>query len=210
MHAVYYILSPHADCNIVGGDIQNYESLQPINMTGYFSYLIPCSGTLVAVNATGFCITTGRTHQHVSLLLVIYRQDGAISIHLVPADCDFANRNSVSEIDYSFGSVSDNDLNIPVTSDEVLSIGFFTTCIDGCSFQPAIINDTSTQMLWFLERDKPVNETKGVSNVSLLFSATIQTASEKRGKKIIILLPSKSDSKIVESDFDGSSIMIFF
>ena len=178
-----YILSPHADCNIVGGDTQNYKSLQPTTMTGYFSYLIPCSGTLVAVNATGFCILTERTHKEVSLLFVIYRENDAVSVHLVPADCDFANRNSVSEIDYSFGSVSDNDLKIPVISDEVLGIGFFTTCsIDGCPFQPAIINNTSTQMLWFIERDKPVNEAKDISNVSLLFSATIQTASEKRGK----------------------------
>ena len=188
-----YILSPHADCNIVGGDIQNYESLQPTNMTGYFSYLIPCNGTLVAVNATGFCILTERTDQEVSLLLVIYRQDGATSIHLVPADCDFANRNSVSGIDYSFGSVSDNDLHIPVTSDEILNIGFFTTCsIDGCQFQPAIINDTSTQMLWFLERDKPVNEVEDFSNVSLLFSATIQTASKKRGKNHYTTYKTKS------------------
>ena len=169
------------------GDTQNLDSLQPTDMTGYFSYRIPCSGTLVAVNATGFCILTERIHQEVSLVILIYRQNGASSsIELVPADCDLANNNSVSGIDYSFGNVSNNDLNIPVTSDEVLSIGFFTKCMDGgCYFQPAIINDTSKHMLSFLESGKPVNEVEDFFNVSLLFSATIQTASEKGGKKLL-------------------------
>ena len=177
------ILSPHVDCNIVGGDTPNYDSLQPADMTGYFSYPIPCSGTLVAINATGFCILTERIRQ-VSLVILIYRQNGPSSIEIVPADCDFANNNSVSGIDYSFGSVSHNDLNIPVTSDEILGVGFFTTCVDGgCYFQPAIINDTSKHMLSFLESGKPVSEMEDFSNVSLLFSATIQIV---RGKIIIL------------------------
>ena len=154
-------------------------------MTGYFSYPIPCNGTLVAVNATGFCILTERTHQQVSLLLIIYREDNGIPMatyHVIPADCDLANRNSVTGIDYSFGSVSDNDLNIPVTCDEFLSILFFSTCMDGCHFQPAIINDASKHMLWFLEYGKPVNEAKDFSNASLLFSATIDTTIRTKGK----------------------------
>ena len=87
------------DCNIVGGDTQNYESLQPTNMTGYFSYCIPYNGTLVAANATEFCILTERTHQQVSLFLIIYREDNGIPmtiLHVIPADCDLAKNNSVS------------------------------------------------------------------------------------------------------------------
>ena len=164
----------------MGGDTQNYESLQPTTMTGYFSYPIPCNGTLVAVNATGFCILTERTHQQVSLFLIIYREDNGKPIstqHFIPADCDLAHINSVSGIDYSFGSVSDNDLNIPVTSDAFL---VFTTCMDeGCNFQPAVINDTSKHMFFY----KPVSEAEDYSNVSLLFSVTIQAAIEKGGKK---------------------------
>ena len=172
------------DCNIVGGDTQNYESLQPTDMTGYFLYRIPCDGTLVGVNATGFCILTERTHQHVSLLLVIYREDNGIPMttYPIPADCDFVKNNSVSGIDYSFGSVSVNDLNVTVTSDDILGIEFFTTCDNfTCSFQPAIINDTRKYPLWFLEFGEEENE-EDFSNVSLLFSATIETSSDKRGK----------------------------
>ena len=175
------------DCKIVGGDTQNYESLQPTDMTGYFSYPIPCNGTLVAVNATGFCILTERTHQQVSLFLIINREDNGIPIstlHVIPADCDLAKNNSVPGIDYSFGSISHNHLNIPVTSDEFLSIGYFTVCTgSGCYFQPAVINDISKHMLFFLEYGKPASETEAISNVSLLFSATIVSeSSSQQGK----------------------------
>ena len=153
-------------------------------MTGYFSYRIPCNGTLVAVNATGFCILTERTHQQVSLFLIIYREDNSIpmtTLHVIPAECDFVN-NSVSGIDYSFGSVSVNELTIPVTSDEFISIVYFTSCTgSGCFFQPAVINDTSKHMLFFLEYGKPVEETEIFSNVSLMFSATI--VSESSGQQ---------------------------
>ena len=159
------------------GDVHNYESLQPTNVTGYFSYRITCNGTLVAVNATGFCILTERTHQPVALVLIIYREVNGMpmaTLHLIPADCDFANSNSVSGINYSFGSVSNNNLNIPVTSDDFIALQLSATCTDiGCYFQPAIINDTSKHMLLYLEYGEPANETRTLSNVSLLFSATI-------------------------------------
>ena len=178
----------------MGGSTQNYEALQPINMTGYFSYPIPCSGNLVAVNATGFCIITERTHQQVFLFLIIYREDNGTSMttrHFIPADCEFVKNNSVSGIDYSFGSASHNDLNIPVTSDEFLSIAYFTSCTgSACFFQPAIINDTSKHILWFLEYGKPVNEAKYVPNVSLLFSATIERT---KGKYCQVLYNFKYD-----------------
>ena len=149
-------------------------------MTGYFSYRIPCSGTLVAVNATGFCILTEIAHQVVSLAIFINRKGDATPVHLITADCDLANSHSVSGIDYSFGSVSHNDLNIPVTSDEILTIGFYTQCTGRtCFFQPAVINDPSKQTLFFLEGGKPGNETEILSNVSLLFSATIEISNGK-------------------------------
>ena len=172
------------------GDTQNHESLHPISMPGYFGYHIPCSGTLVAVSATGFCIITGRTHQQVSLFLSIYREDNGIPMityRHITADCEFAKNDSVSGIDYSLGSVSHNDLNIPVTSDEILGVGFFSKCKNfSCHFQPAIINDASKHILLFLEDGKQVNSAnfKDSSNVSLLFSATIETSS---GKKCMLL-----------------------
>ena len=159
------------------GDVQNYESLQPTNVTGYFGYRITCNGTLVAVHATGFCILTERTLHSVALYLIIYREVNGLpmaTLHLIPADCDFANSNSLSGIDYSFGRVSDNKLNIPVTSDDTIAIQSFATCGDlQCSFQPAIINDASKHMLLYLEYGEMANETRILSNVSLLFSATI-------------------------------------
>ena len=170
------------------GDTQNHESLQPINMPGHFGYHIPCNGTLVAVSATGFCILTERTDQHVLLSLFIYREDNGIPLpttHRITADCEFFKNNSVSGINYSLGSVSDNDLNIPVTSGEFLSIGFFATCENfSCSFQPAIINEPSKHTLLFLEfgEKADVANAKVFSNISLLFSATIETPSDKRGK----------------------------
>ena len=173
----------------MGEDTQNHESLHPIRMPGYFVYPIPCNGTLVAVNATGFCILTGRTHQQVLLLVAVYREVNGISnptYRHIPADCEFANNNSVSGIDYSLGSISDNNLNIPVIPGEFLSFGFFTTCNNlSCSFQPAIINNPSNHTLLFLEYYDQVDvaNLKDFSNVSPLFSATIKTSSEKRGNK---------------------------
>ena len=155
-------------------------------MTGYISYLIPCSGTLVAVDATGFC-TFQKTHQEVSLAILLNPKDDTQPVHLIKADCDFTNISSLSDgMDYSFGSVSHNDLNIPVTSDEVLTIGLYTRCTGrSCYFQPAVINDISKHMLFFLEDGKPVNETVILSNVSLLFSATIEISNGKQGKYIV-------------------------
>ena len=173
----------------MGGDTQNHESLQPINMPGYFVYPITCTGTLVAVNATGFCILTERTDQQVSLLVAVYREVNGIPVPTyrhITADCEFVKNNSVSGIDYSLGTISDNNLNIPVIPGEFLSFGVFTTCDSfSCSFQPAIINDPSNHTLLFLESDEEVDVTnlKDFSNVSPLFSATIKTSSEKRGKK---------------------------
>ena len=141
-------------------------------MRGHFSYPLPCNGTLVAVNATGFCILTGRPHHDVSLVIFINREN-AVSVHLIPASCD-SNRSSVSGLDYSFGSVSHNDLNIPVTSNDFLLISRCTGRM--CFFQPAVINDASKHMLFFLEDGKPVNETE---NVSLLFSAKIEISNGK-------------------------------
>ena len=182
-----YTLSPHVDCNIVGGDTQNHESLQPIRMTGHFGYHISCNGTIVAVNATGFCVLTERTDKHALLSLIIYREDNGILVPTshyinIPADCEVFKNNSVSGIDYSLGSVSDNDLNIPVTSGEFLSIAFFTKCKNSsCPFQPAIINEPSKHTLLFLEFGKKA-DVANTKNVSLLFSATIETPSDKRGK----------------------------
>ena len=168
------------DCKIVSENAQNYEFLQPTNVTGYLGYPITCNGTLVAVNATGFCILTERTHQHVALVVIIYREvnDMPMTTYriIIPADCDFATNNSVSGIDYSLGSVSSNNLNIPVTSDGYLGIELFTTCTAvRCYFQPAIIDDTSKHMLLFLEYGVPPikNNSKLVPDASLLFSATI-------------------------------------
>ena len=172
----------------MGGDTQNHESLHPIRMPGYFGYPIPCNGTLVAVNATGFCIITERTDQQVSLLLAIYREENGIPVptyRYITADCEFVKNNSISGIHYSFGSISHNDLNIPVTSDEVLGIGFFAKCKSSCHFQPAIINDPSKHTLLFQKFHEELNKAnfKDFSNVSLLFSATIETTDDKRGKK---------------------------
>ena len=142
-------------------------------MTGYIPHHIPCSGTLVAVNATGFCILTERTHQEVSLAILLNPKDDTQPVHLIKADCDFAKIHSVPGIDYSFGSVSHNDLNIPVTSDEVLTIGLSTRCTGrSCFFQPAV---TSKHM----EDGKPGNETEIFTNVSLLFTATIEVSNGK-------------------------------
>ena len=167
----------------MGENAQNYESLQPTNMTGYFGYPITCNGTLVAVNATGFCILTERAQQYVALVLISYREVNGIPLptyHIKQAYCDFANNNSVSGLDYSFGSVSYNNLNIPVTSDELLGIELLATCTAvRCNFQPAIINVTSKHKLYFLEYGDAVTENnlKLISNASLLFSATIVSES---------------------------------
>ena len=170
---VHHILSP-PECSIVGGDNQNYMSYQPSKRTGYiyYPYPIPCTGIITTFTASGFCIVNGRTDQNVSLRLKIVtstQSDKAFhQVKNMAAECGNSTMNSSSGIEYSFGTVFRESLNIPVSSGDYL--GFEFTCSEKhCFFQTAIVNDTGKNLY--------DGEKKPLSNVSLLFSATISETS---------------------------------
>ena len=170
---VHHILSP-PECSIVGGDNQNYMSYQPSKRTGYiyYPYPIPCTGIITTFTASGFCIVTGRTDQNVSLRLIVTSTQSDREFHQVKnmaAECGNSTINSSSGIEYSFGTVFRESLNIPVSSGDYL--GFEFTCSEKhCFFQTAIVNDTGKNL--YIPKD-----VETLSNVSLLFSATISETS---------------------------------
>ena len=107
-----------------------------------------CNGTVVSVDAQGFC-NKPTNGQSVVLLLIVSRARGNNFVHgstRVQADCD----TSVTiRDDFFWGNVSSISLNLPVTTGDILSVRFDPVCTDNCLFQPAIINETSDYELVF-------------------------------------------------------------
>ena len=160
---------------------------------GSFGYRVPCNGTVVAIHVRGFCILTERTDQPVSLPLIIFRQDSAIPMliyHTTVAECD-NEIHSLPGVEYSFGNVSDNSLNIEVTTDEYIAVIFDITrnCSStGCLFMPAIINESSTHPLLFLQDGEMIDIERAslATNVSLLLSVTIKHKPATHGMQLCL------------------------
>ena len=189
---IIYTLTFTTDC-IIGDDYnQTYNSLQPTDtIMGSFGFQVPCNGTVVATHVRGFCIHSERTNQPVSFPLIIFRQEGAVpklTYHTILAECD--NKiHSLPGVEYSFGNVSDNGLNIEVTTDEYIAmiVDITRNCSSsGCLFIPALINESSTHPLLFLEDGEVIDIERAslVTNVSLLLSVTIEPSSDTHGMQL--------------------------
>ena len=161
------------------------KNLQPSNENGLFmiSEPISCNGTIVSVTANGFCVLTRRTDQTVSLRLRIYQlQDNEFilrgdPIARIDAYCNSSTATTTSSgIEYSIGSVSAKCINIPVTAGDFLAVRFNRNCIrDICLFQPAIVSNNDTQIMYGRVMGPQINETEFQinSNFSLFLSAKI-------------------------------------
>ena len=147
---------------------------------------IPCTGTLVAVNATGFCTLSGKVNQFDRLCLLVlertnnqFRRAGTTS---VAADCQSTESSGYSsgEGDYSMGTVSSQTVNISVCSGYYLAVRFSSDCSDTtCPFQPASINSSTTHVLYFEVPDGSIdsfNSNGERRDVSFLFTAYIVTS----------------------------------
>ena len=142
---------------------------------------IECTGTLVALNASGVCVHAEGANLTVMLRLYVYRQRGVnkywrMSSNFITAECSNSTL-SISRNDYSVGIVRNNSLSIPVSSGDFLGFLFVATCSEfnvECIFQPAVVRNTTKQLLYFSKIDGrylKYGETK--SNMSLMISATI-------------------------------------
>ena len=166
------------ECSIAGRNIPHVENLQPSNLIGFFYYPIPCNGTLVAINAHGFCQKNNkRSSLRVLLVFVIVRiQDNTATgpkLHNIEAKCDTSTAISKNGSEYYTGTISTENQTIKVSSDEYLAIRFQSACNNlNCFFQPAIISEASNHTLFFTENDSTGERQ---TNISLLFSATIRS-----------------------------------
>ena len=171
------------ECSIADGDIQHAKDLKPTNVTGFFYYPISCNGTLVSINAHGFCPKT-----NMSVVLVFYIANIQDNTYInikhrgqVLAECDTVTSTAISSdgLEYYKGNISTgNQIAIKVSSGEYLAIGYYeSTCWKStCFFLPAIVNESSKHMLHFT---KNVSLGEVHANTSLLFSATFLSGEAK-------------------------------
>ena len=156
-------------------DLSMLESHEPGEETGLYLLPepVPFNGTLVAVNASGYCINSATSNLSVMLCLTVYRPTGIgmkyeqteTSI-MFGVDCDHSTG------DYTYSSV-ERTLEVKVQRDHYLGVKFHKR--KKCSFQPATLNSTDS---WFFSRPKPekviaINETRIMQNVSLQLSVII-------------------------------------
>ena len=146
---------------------------------------IPCTGTLVAVNATGFCTLSGKVNQFDRLRILVFERTNnkyrrAVST-TVMADCQSTESSGdyAGESDYSMGTVSSQTVNMSVCSGYYLAVRISSNCSDTtCPFQPASINSSTTHVLYFEVPDGSIESLYGNGerrDVSFLFSANIVT-----------------------------------
>lgn len=142
---------------------------EPSSFNGTFSYLIPCDGTVTSIRARGFC--PARINDSAIVLTILNSTVVAVSsnITVIKAEC---NTSAPVGPDYYEGYVNVNNLSISVVSGGFLSVFFpGSDCLanETCLFQPAILNETRSENLFFFDRKLVRSEPE----VSLLFSATI-------------------------------------
>ena len=159
------------------------ESLQRADESGQYLLhdLIPFNGTITAVNASGFCTLINRTDQILALRLLIYRRRAEgryFNVNAgdpinIEAECE---NISLTEDEYSLGSVYQDSMDLKVLADDRIAIRFNTQYCDGiCTFQPATVNNSNSQFMFF-PRGVNINTKNGGQqrhNVSLHFSANI-------------------------------------
>ena len=150
--------------------LTDFDYIKPnSSLSGYFSYPISCDGRVTSVKASGFCFIPNPNVPVVLFLgVTTFRSNGfSFSHHIIPANC----ATQINGSDYHAGSISADDVGIQVSSGNLLSVRFNSTCLDGvCLFQPAIVNESTNYNFTFYDGNlKPLD----VGSISLLFSATI-------------------------------------
>ena len=142
---------------------------------------IPCTGTLVAVNATGFCTLSGKVNQFDRLRLLFFERNKnefrRACTTTVAANCQSPESSGDSsghgESDYSIGTVSSQTVNMSVCSGYYLAVRFSSDCSDTtCPFQPASINSSTKHILYFEVPDGSIesfNTTGERRDASFLF-----------------------------------------
>ena len=176
------------DCSITDYEVAESEELQsiaePSSLNGTFSYLIPCDGKVTSIRARGFCPARINDSAIVLTILNSTVVAGEVSsnITVIKAEC---NISAPVGSDYYEGYVNVNNLSIRVVSGGFLSVFFpGSDCItdETCLFQPAILNETRSENLFFFDRKLMRSE----RDVSLLFSATIVPGALFRIDRILI------------------------
>ena len=161
-------------CSIRDYERTDFEGQQiagtPSITKGFFSYVVPCRGTVTSIRARGFCPigSNGTT----AVVMQIF--NSTIRDHrLVFNDTNLTVECNISAAvgsDHYEGYINAYNLSITVESRGHLVLRRFYPCSPyGCFFQPAIVNKSSDFNLYSytenLEESNP--------GVSLLFSATI-------------------------------------
>ena len=163
------------DCSITDYEVEESEELQsilePSSLDGTFSYLVSCDGKVTSIRARGFCPARINDSAIVLTILDSTVVAGEVSsnITLIKAEC---NTSAPVGPDYYEGYVNVNNLSISVVSGGFLSVFFpGSDCLanETYLFQPAILNETRSENLFFFDRKLVRSE----PDVSLLFSATI-------------------------------------
>ena len=166
----------NAECQI--GESEHNASLhQCEDESGHYLLHdpIPFNGTITAVNAKGFCTLVNKTDQIVALRLVIYQMANnyfKFNSVEIEAECD---NTTVVENNCTLGSVHQDNMDVKVHSDDRIAIKFNTTsCGDICTFQPATVNNSNSQFMYFPKGMKVnSNRKQQRRNLSLHFSANI-------------------------------------
>ena len=154
---------------------ENFEKLQPANLTGYFTYPITCTGMLVSVNARGFCRKTNKSvvlHIGTAQFADEAVRPTKFTRHLIEAECDTSITIPVNGSEYMYyrGNINVENQNIKVLDGEYLGVRFESDCtIDECLFQPAIVNESSKLTLFFVDDNYHIEPQR---HTSLLFSVT--------------------------------------
>ena len=157
-----------------GDQVENFVSFPRTNLTGFFTYPISCTGTLVSINARGFC---RKTNKSVKLFIgTVQFADETFNLttltrigqHFIEAECDTST--TIPESEYYRGTINVDNQKILVLEGEFLGVRFNPNCTeDSCLFQPAIVNETSEHILLFVDDNFDLEQQ---THTSLLFSAT--------------------------------------
>ena len=139
---------------------------------------IPFNGTLVAINASGYCINSEASRSNMSKICLTYYRPTGIGMEyeqteipiVFSVDCDHSTSDSQN---YTYGSVEKGALEAKVQRGHYLGVKFHKR--KKCTFQPATLNSTDSQ---FFSLPKPqqvidINKIRIMQNVSLQLSVII-------------------------------------
>ena len=134
-----------------------------------FGYRMICNAKVVSVKAYGFCPTvTADTTVQMHLAFSRWSDEGRTTHDIfLEAECN----SKINRYNYSSGSVSRDNLNIPVSSGDFISVIYNKTCSSKmCLFHPAFIRKKGSLPAYLTAN----NSVSGITNYSLLLSVVIE------------------------------------